>query len=203
MNLQELLKSYEKKGGSYQKVNTFSLPNDGDNATVKILLNNEQDIINHVKEVHMMRVGKFDNPVVCNGAGCKACEAGIPKKLMIMMPLYNSTTGQVELWKRGLQMIKDLQVMMKEYGNLSDHTFKIIRSGAKGSKDTKYTMMYTPTKVECDISSLEIPKITGRDYKLLQELSNDQMEQSIRGEEITWTKKSEQSDVVNTDDIPF
>lgn len=192
MNLQELLKSYENKSGNgYPQVNAFSLKDDGDNATVKILLDNEQDVLKFTREVHMLKIGKYDNPVVCNGVGCKACEAGIPKKPMLMMPLYNDATKQVELWKRGMAMLKDLQVMLGEYGKLSDHTFKIIRSGKAGSKDTKYTMMYVPKNIACDKTNADAPKITGRDFKLLQELTNEQMEQSIRGEQIVWTKKSE------------
>ena len=46
MNLQELLKSYENKGNSnYNKPNFFQLKDDGDNALVKILLKDEQDIV--------------------------------------------------------------------------------------------------------------------------------------------------------------
>ena len=46
MNLQELLKSFEgtKSGKGFGYVNFFSLKDDGDRATVKVLISNEEDI---------------------------------------------------------------------------------------------------------------------------------------------------------------
>jgi hypothetical protein len=62
MNLQELLKSYENKGNSnYNKPNFFQLKDDGDNALVKILLKDEQDIMKFTKEVHMVKINGYDN----------------------------------------------------------------------------------------------------------------------------------------------
>ena len=89
-----------------------------------------------------------------------------------MLPLYNVETKQVELWERGINQIKDLQVMLGKYGDLSQHTFEIIRSGKAKSKDTKYTMMYDPTQVDVNVDELQIPEITGRNFKLILDLIN-------------------------------
>lgn len=204
MNLQELLKSYENKGNSnYNKPNFFQLKDDGDNALVKILLKDEQDIRKFVKEVHMVKINGYDNKVECLGEGkCRCCDAGIPKKLVLMMPLYNAETKQVELWQRGITMIKDLVTMLDEYGDLSQETFKIVRSGKAKSKDTKYSMVYSKKQVECDKTNADAPALVGRDFKLVLGLSPEQQEEAILEGTVTWTKK-EQVATVENDESAF
>ena len=99
MNLQELLKSFEgkKSGGGFNDVKFFSLKDDGDKATVKILLRNEQDILKFAKPLHMVEINGYQNKVLClNNPGeddkCECCNAGIKRQLKIMLPLYNVET---------------------------------------------------------------------------------------------------------------
>lgn len=207
MDLQALLKSYENKSGGngYAKPNLFQLKDDGDNALVKILLANEDDVLKFTKEVHMVEINGYKNKVLCTGEGCKCCEAGIPKSLKLMMPLYNESTKQVEIWERGITMIKDIMTMLDEYGDLTQETFKVIRSGKAKSKDTKYSIVYSKKQVETTATNADAPKLTGRDYKLILELSPEQQQEAMLTGKVTWTKKTENinTDVVNTDDIPF
>ena len=114
MNLQELLKSFEgkKSSGGFNDVKFFSLKDDGDKATVKILLRNEVDILKFAKPLHMVEINGYQNKVLClNNLGeddkCECCNAGIKRQLKIMLPLYNVETKQVELWERGINQIKD------------------------------------------------------------------------------------------------
>lgn len=206
MNLQELLKSFEgkKSSGGFNDVKFFSLKDDGDKATVKILLRNEQDILKFAKPLHMVEINGYQNKVLClNKLGeddkCECCNAGIKRQLKIMLPLYNVETKQVELWERGINQIKDLQVMLGKYGDLSQHTFEIIRSGKAKSKDTKYTMMYDPTQVDVNVDELQIPEITGRNFKLILDLSMEQQKEAMLEGKVTWGKKEEVTESTESD----
>lgn len=117
-----------------------------------------------------------------------------------MLPLYNTATNQVELWERGVNQVKDLQVMLGKYGDLTQHTFEIIRSGKAKSKDTKYTMMYDPTKVDVDVDSLELPEVVGRNYKLILDLSPEQQVEAMLEGKVTWgNKKAEAEEATEAD----
>lgn len=206
MNLQELLKSFEgkKSSGGFNDVKFFSLKDDGDKATVKILIRNEDDILKFAKPLHMVEINGYQNKVKCLDApgepgNCECCKAGIKRQLKIMLPLYNVATGQVELWERGINQIKDLQVMLGKYGDLSQHTFEIIRSGKAKSKDTKYTMMYDPTQVDVNVEELEIPEITGRNFKLILDLSSEQQTEAMLEGKVTWGKKVETTESTESD----
>ena len=206
MNLQELLKSFEgkKSSGGFNDVKFFSLKDDGDKATVKILLRNEQDILKFAKPLHMVEINGYQNKVLClNNPGeddkCECCNARIKRQLKIMLPLYNVETKQVELWERGINQIKDLQVMLGKYGDLSQHTFEIIRSGKAKSKDTKYTMMYDPTQVDVNVDELQIPEITGRNFKLILDLSMEQQKEAMLEGKVTWGKKEEVTESTESD----
>lgn len=206
MSLQELLKSFEgkKSSGGFNDVKFFSLKDDGDKATVKILLHNEDDVVKFSKAIHIVNINGYDNKVLClkdtDGTGtCECCNAGIKRQLKIMLPLYNVETKQVELWERGINQIKDLQVMLGKYGDLTQHTFEIIRSGKAKSKDTKYTMMYDPTQVDVNVEELEIPEITGRNFKLILDLSLEQQTEAMLEGKVTWGKKEEVAESTESD----
>lgn len=202
MNLQELLKSFENTKStstSFSDVKFFSLKDDGDRATVKILLRSEDDVLNYAKIMHHVEINGFQNKVVClnggnDGGECECCNAGIKKQFRILLPLYNTNTNQVELWERGINQIKDLQVMIKKYGDLTKHSFEIIRSGKAKSKDTKYTMMYDPTQIDVDVDTLNIPEVVGRNYKLFLNLTPEQQTEAMLNGTVTWgTKKVEEN----------
>lgn len=202
MSLQDLLKSFEgnKGGKSFDSVKFFSLKDDGDRATVKILIRNEEDILKFARPIHQVEINGFNNKVLCLDNNCECCKAGIKRNLKIMLPLYNTATNQVELWERGINQIKDLQVMLGKYGDLTQHTFEIIRSGKAKSKDTKYTMMYDPTKVDIDVDSLEVPEVTGRNYKLILDLSPEQQVEAMLEGKVTWgNKKAEVEEATDAD----
>lgn len=152
----------------------------------------------------MVEINGYQNKVLClNNPGeddkCECCNAGIKRQLKIMLPLYNVETKQVELWERGINQIKDLQVMLGKYGDLSQHTFEIIRSGKAKSKDTKYTMMYDPTQVDVNVDELQIPEITGRNFKLILDLSMEQQKEAMLEGKVTWGKKEEVTESTESD----
>lgn len=201
MSLTDLLKSFEgQKSGGFDDVKFFQLKDDGDNAVVKILLANEDDIVKFTKVVHMVEINGFNNKVLCSGAGCECCKAGIKKVLKIMMPLFNNETQQVEIWERGINQIKDLQTMMEEYGDLTQETFKIVRSGKAKSKDTKYSMVYVKKGITTDKTNEDAPQITGRNFKLILDLTPEQQVEAMTTGKITWKKKEVEPTIESDED---
>lgn len=203
MNLQELLAKYENRSNNnnFNRPNFFQLKDDGDSAMVKILVSNETELQSFVREVHTVKVNGYDNKVLCLGEGtCKCCEAGMTPKLVLMLPLYNETTKRVEFWQRGITTIKDLRTMIAEYGDLSQETFKIVRSGKAKSKDTKYSMVYSKKQIDCNVADLKIPPIVGRDFKLVLGLSPEQQQEAIIEGKVTWTSTKEEPQVAKDED---
>lgn len=209
MSLTELLKSFEgKKSGGFDEVKFFQLKDDGDSAVVKILLADENDILKFTKPVHMVEINGFNNKVLCTatdskGTGCECCQAGLKRTLKIMMPLFNNETQQIELWERGINQIKDLQTMLAEYGDLSQETFKIVRSGKAKSKDTKYSMVYVKKGIETDKTNADAPEITGRNFKLILDLTPEQQIEAMTTGKITWKKATPEAIEVAEDDSIF
>lgn len=204
MSLADLIGKYQSNGNSFGGANTFKLSNDGDSADVRILITSEEDIMKYVVEAHEVTIndGRYPNQVKCLGEGCPMCKQGIKRKLVFYMPLYNAQAKEVQLWKRGISDIQELQVLLKAYnkkGNtLADYTFTIVRSGAKGSKDTKYTKMFTPDGVDVDISKLEVPSILGRDYKTCLDLAEWQVLDVLAGKKLSWSL-----DTTKEEEVPF
>lgn len=206
MSLTELLKSFEgKKSGGFDEVKFFQLKDDGDSAVVKILLADENDILKFTKPVHMVEINGFNNKVLCTatdskGTGCECCQAGLKRTLKIMMPLFNNETQQIELWERGINQIKDLQTMLAEYGDLSQETFKIVRSGKAKSKDTKYSMVYVKKGIETDKTNADAPEITGRNFKLILDLTPEQQIEAMTTGKITWRKANAETEFASVED---
>ena len=201
MSLTELLKSFEgKKSGGFDEVKFFQLKDDGDSAVVKILLADESDILKFTEPVHMVEINGFNNKVLCTGVDCECCKAGLKRTLKIMMPLFNNETQQIELWERGINQIKDLQTMLAEYGDLSQETFKIVRSGKAKSKDTKYSMVYVKKGIETDKTNADAPKITGRNFKLILDLTPEQQIEAMTTGKVTWKKANNETEFASVED---
>lgn len=121
----------------------FKLSNHGDTATVRFLANS-------VEEMDTLTVHKVENSdgyqisVNClRGADdpvsdCPLCERGLRAILQFYIPLFNETTGEVEVWNRGIKIRNQLNALQARYPNLNERTFDIERVGERGSTDTSY-----------------------------------------------------------------
>lgn len=210
MYLNQFLEQFNtgsSNGGGFEEINFLKLQNDRDSAVVKILITNEDDIMNYVKKVHKVTLGKYDNYVLCKDEECECCKAGLKAIPKIAIPVYNFDTKRVEMWIRGLAQINQVASLMEEYDtNLTNVTFKIVRSGAKGSTDTTYSFMYQMKDRKLPDGVLDqIPKVTGRNYKLFLDLTPSQQTQAMIEGKVDWKADNvvSKEDKEGVDEIPF
>lgn len=209
--LKNLLSKYESNGYADKKVPFFTLKNHGDSAEVRILLHNEEDILEFTKEVHRIELNGYNNKVLCLDDDCVLCRQGLNPSLRIMIPLWNMEKNQLEMWERGKQDIGELLSLMEEYGALDEQVFKIKRNGQKGSTSTTYTYLPKGKNVADNIEVLKesIPEIVGRDFRYILKLTPAQQREAYETKAISFKKQDESSKTVNVDlmdddsDLPF
>lgn len=192
-SLGDLLNKYE---GQVSKTGWFSLKDDGDSATVRLLhrgqIGTEPDgqpkYDLDVFEVHKMDVdgsGK-DRTILCKGENCEICKSGHRPQLRMFLQMLNldekDKEKQLQLWGRGITDIKTLLGLIEEYGDLNARDIKIRRSGAKGSLKTTY--QFFPK----DKSERELPERQNLVGTLILDLSPEDQIKAIEGR--LETKKS-------------
>lgn len=192
-SLGDLLNKYE---GQVSKTGWFSLKDDGDSATVRLLhrgqIGTEPDgqpkYDLDVFEVHKMDVdgsGK-DRTILCKGENCEICKSGHRPQLRMFLQMLNldekDKEKQLQLWERGITDIKTLLGLIEEYGDLNARDIKIRRSGAKGSLKTTY--QFFPK----DKSERELPERQNLVGTLILDLSPEDQIKAIEGR--LETKKS-------------
>lgn len=194
MGLRDLIDKYESAG--FTKTGWFSLKNDGDSATVRILIGDANDLEKFVYEVHRVKIDGYDKKVRCLGDGCPLCASGDNPSLRIWIPLKNHDAGaddaEVQVWERGLNDIKKLLSMIEEYGNLNARDFKIKRNGKAGSTSTTYEF-FPRDKEEIDLP--EVPQILGRKSWYCLDLTADEMKLAMEGKFTLKTIDADNDDV--------
>lgn len=184
--LGELLNKYENQG---TKAGWFSLKDDGDSATVRMLhkgqIGTEPDgspkYDLDVMEVHKMDVDGSgrDRTILCKGEDCEICKSGNKPQLRMFLQMLNlderDKDKQLQLWERGITDIKQVLGIIEEYGDLNARDIKIKRSGAKGSLKTTY--QYFPK----DKSDREIPEKQNLVGTLILDLSKEDQIRAIEG----------------------
>lgn len=145
-----------------QKIGFFKLKDDGDEALVRINLSDVNQM--QFAAVHTVQSqGKWMkiaclNPFGNPGASCPLCEKAnsgntaiskSSKKVYIqMLAAYkDAATGTFGapvpvIWERPAGFSRDLATILKEYGSLTDHLFKITRNGKAGDMKTTYAFNY-------------------------------------------------------------
>lgn len=144
--------------GNGPRVGFFALKNDGDKAVVRIMHDSPEDF--DLVAVHSVNIdGRYRNVSCLRGPNdpmdmCPFCDAGEKTYLKIYVHLIEYTkdeNGQIvatpKVWERTASYAKTLVNYMNEYGPLSDLVFTITRNGAKGSRDTTYSLMYAPPQI--------------------------------------------------------
>ena len=142
----------EQENTNTSGVSFFGLKNDGDEALVRILHNSSADF--DIVAVHNLKVGERYRKVNCLGGdgqgSCPLCAANNRSQYRFfvhMVQYVKDEQGQIVpklvIWDRSAkQMSQKLVSMIQEYGPLSDSVFKIRRSGAAGSMETTYEIMF-------------------------------------------------------------
>ena len=161
-SLGDLVKKYENQG--FSKTGWFTLPNDGDTATVRFLHKGEVGTEDDgspkydldVYEVHKLDVDGSgrDRTILCKGEDCEICKSGNKPKLRMFLQMVNldekDKEKQLQLWERGINDIKQVLGLCEEYGDLSARDIKIKRSGEKNSLKTTY-QFFPKDKSERDL----------------------------------------------------
>ena len=185
-SLGDLIKKYDNVGA---KAGWFSLKDDGDSATVRMLhkgqIGTEEDgspkYDLDVFEVHKLDVdgsGK-ERTILCKGENCEICKAGNKSSLRMFLQMINldekDKEKQLQLWERGITDIKQILGIIEEYGDLNSRDIKIKRSGAKNSLKTTY--QYFPK----DKTERELPEKQNLVGNLILDLSREDQIKAIEG----------------------
>jgi len=134
-------------------VQFFSLKNDGDEATVRIMCDSTNDF--DIFVVHPLEIGGKYRKINCLRSAsepltsCPFCatKQKIQQRIFIRILQYvkdeNGAINVVpKIWERSASYVPILKSLLDEYGPLSDSIFKIKRSGAAGSIDTTYSILF-------------------------------------------------------------
>lgn len=173
----------------------FSLANDKDFETVRLMYNDMNDVgLYSVHEIEMNGttywvncLREYDQPI----DDCPLCKAGSKLHVKLWVPLYIVNTGEVKVWERGRTFVSKLDSTCRRYNPLVSTVFDIERNGKKGDKETKYELIYMDkddTKLE-DLP--ELPKVEGSIVKIL---TFDQLQEYVQTGKIAELEKDKTQD---------
>ncbi len=172
-----MVENYKPAGaGSF-----FSLANDGDYESVRLMYNTMEDV--ELFSVHEVEVNgqtywvnclrEYDQPV----HECPLCAAGNKLQVKMWVPLYLTKTQEVKVWERGRTFVSKLESAARRYNPLCSCIFEIERNGKKGDQNTTYELMYVE-KDDTQLQDLpELPQVAG---SIVKELTADQMEDYLQ-----------------------
>lgn len=198
-DLKSLITKYEDNGGGSNKFKDdwkwFSLKNDGDTAKVRFLIKGEEDILELCKEVHRIEINGYTNKVLCLEDKCEICKSGENASLRIFIPLYNVDKGELQIWERGVNDIKELMNLLEEYGDLDARDYKIKRKGKANSTSTTYSFLNQDKSERAELEEWKSkkPQLVGRNYKYVLDLSAPQQIEALNGT-LDLTKKKDDVD---------
>lgn len=144
-------------GNSDTKESKFlKLADHGDKAHVRFLINTLEEIeiyTTHRAHVKTSMGKEWDLTVEClRSSGdqpvdaCPFCEAGLKPKTELYMQLYDVDNNALKIWTRPTSFAERLRAAFAAVANMSggkpicSAIFEITRIGAKGSKQTEYTI---------------------------------------------------------------
>lgn len=127
----------------------FSLADDGDCATVRLLYDdpNGEDLDLYL--VHQVEIGGKKRYVACNALddegnlcpnNCPLCKAGNYRGERLLLQLYNIDEDKVQIWDRGKSFVTKIASLIRRYSPLCAQPFDVERSGKKGDKNTTYDL---------------------------------------------------------------
>ena len=161
----------------------FSLPNDGDVASVRFMYNKLEDIegvaVHQIelngKKRYVNCLREYGHPV----DDCPLCKSGSFVQAKLFIPVYDIATEQVKIWERGKKFFGKIAGICSRYAskeNLVSHIFEVERHGKKGDTQTTYEIF----EVKNDDITLEdlpeVPEIVGG---LVLDKSKDEMQYFI------------------------
>lgn len=149
---------------SFPKVGFFKLKNDGDIALARFNISSTDDLsfaTGHTISINgkWMRVSCLNPINKFRSADCPLCAANAEgntaisiasKKVYIQMLVSyqdesgNMTPAEPVVWERPDGFSREIANLLKDFGSLKEHVFKITRNGAAGDMKTTYSINYVP-----------------------------------------------------------
>ena len=117
----------------------LKLENDGDCATVQLLVHDMEDV--DIFNCHEVQVGTYDNgnpklrPVSCLRNYddpldvCPFCQAGLKTKVIMMLSMVDQNDGKIKIWNRGKTFIPKIKNFVNRWGDMTMKPVDIIRNG--------------------------------------------------------------------------
>lgn len=146
------------------KVGFFKLKNDKDEALVRLNVSSLDEL--QFATVHQLGAAQkwmkisCLNPVGNYADSCPLCKkvadgdtsiGKAAKKVYVQMLVSykDATTGQFSeaipvIWERPAGFSREIANLLRDYGDLKAHVFKVTRNGAAGSMQTTYSIAYIP-----------------------------------------------------------
>ena len=146
------------------KVGFFKMKNDKDEALIRINVGAMEDL--QFATVHQLgaaqkwmkvgclnEVGSYsDNCPLCSAVAAGNTSIGkASKKVYVQMlvaykdPMTNQFSAAIPvIWERPAGFAREVANLLRDYGDLRTHVFKVTRNGAAGSMQTTYSISYIP-----------------------------------------------------------
>lgn len=156
--------------GNNSDTEFLKLENDGDMATVQLLVSDMNDL--DIYACHEVQVGVWDDgrpkTRFCNCNRdydepldtCPLCAAELSQKVVMMLAMYDINDRKVKIWNRGKTFIPKIKNLVNRWGDMRNKPIDIIRNGAKGDMKTRYDIQISPEE-PVDISNIEKPEFLG------------------------------------------
>lgn len=182
VNLNEL----DKYTPQTTKANYFSLKDDGDSASVRILYESTDDVDPHC--CHKLKLSNgweqwveclrqhYDDPAEL----CPICAAQINKPtIKFWIPMFNLDTGEYCLWERGKKFWDEQlgRAMIERGQPFCGNTFTVERHGVKGDAETTYELVHSGSDDTTLDDFDEIPTPVGT---ILLEKSFEELENYVK-----------------------
>lgn len=205
---QQAQRSNNPNGGpEVQFLNTY-LKEDGDVAVVRFPYHSMSELVFETTHSVTFPGKRYPSRVRCTGDGCPFCAQGVKLDTRffakVLAYVVDEQSGEVKLvntvWDRPAAFADiDIKNLMQEYGDISNHLFKIKRNGTGTA--TRYTIsivmnntVYNPAVYKADFSELnkvDPVKILSKSLAQYNEALNPGATQPAAAPVSTYTPKPE------------
>jgi hypothetical protein len=199
----EEAKQYENNSG------LFILPDDGNKATIKVLIESMKDIYSYM--IHYVKHNGQNKKIECRRSNlgesiekCPLCEAGNRVAIRYFLPIWDFTEDMFKYWERGPKFKNKLITLCQNYYPVYDEVFQIERIGVAGDQNTNYefeniTDRFLKDNPDEDINftleDLDVPDVFDETANIVLVKSNEEIEyylQHGKFEDDTFTYQDEQ-----------
>lgn len=175
-SLMEAMEKYKVTGNN----EFFTLADDGDEATVRFLYADQEELDWFV--VHEAEIGGKKRWVQCTEeADCPMCASiGRPSLKLFIQMIQKGKEDTVMTWERGQKFIPKMVQLFDNYGDLTQHIFQIVRRGRKGDNNTSYEINHIQESPIDKDELLDRQEFLGSDGFILDK-THEEMDKILAG----------------------